>query len=380
MLGLTDLWDKEVKWGVFITIAADGPSLDAVFLEFPGVGLHPGPQQNRTPLARSGISFLGSFPNPSEGAMKLEDGISELRALYAKKDELSTEEGEAWLEDVSRLLHQHHPARADEFDSLTPLLFAGLTTSGLKPIWHRVLGVVRAAIAELEHQSATSKEDLVEEAPEVPSSPEPQSELEDRGREPKYHPAQVAFWVLSSVAIVAAGIWTGYLHFQNNQPDTPPGVTEELRESGPSSQPEFEAGPSVPSPGAGSERVWLTEASPQEIVAYVSSLPPLSRRQVCDSLYPGTWVRSWRGAVSEVRENGDGFRVLVQHADTGRARITGLLFDLEQRALVHPLREGDTIVYLGRILENVYWSETHQVPDGFLIDSVSISEHIPARR
>lgn len=82
--------------------------------------------------------------------------LEELKSLYARRDALSQEEGRGWVERVSTLLHRLAPARAEEFDELTPYLFAGLSTQLVAPTWIRVGSTMRAAIAEVESSSAAS--------------------------------------------------------------------------------------------------------------------------------------------------------------------------------------------------------------------------------
>ncbi len=82
--------------------------------------------------------------------MDTDSDLEGLRALYAARESLSKDEGEVWVERVSELLHRAAPDRAADFDELTPYLFAGLSTQLVAPTWHRIGGVVRAAIADLE--------------------------------------------------------------------------------------------------------------------------------------------------------------------------------------------------------------------------------------
>lgn len=91
------------------------------------------------------------------------DELEELRGLYRKRDKLSPDEGREWVGRVSELLHTMAPARAEEFDELTPYLFAGLSEQVVAPTWVRVGSVIRAALAEVERrrsaQGPTAAED-----------------------------------------------------------------------------------------------------------------------------------------------------------------------------------------------------------------------------
>lgn len=96
--------------------------------------------------------------------MNIGTDLEHLRRLYARES-LSQEEGEAWVEDVSQLLHRVAPGRAEEFDQLTPYLFAGLSAQLIRPTWHRIGDVVRAAIADLERGVQSS------DSGQTPSNP-----------------------------------------------------------------------------------------------------------------------------------------------------------------------------------------------------------------
>jgi hypothetical protein len=78
------------------------------------------------------------------------EALEELKRLYARKDNLSQEEGQAWLERVSGLLHRLAPNRVSEFDSLTPHLLQPLSEQTMRPIWYQVGVVVQAGIVEAE--------------------------------------------------------------------------------------------------------------------------------------------------------------------------------------------------------------------------------------
>ena len=82
--------------------------------------------------------------------MDTEGDLVALKALYARRETLTKDEGEKWVEDVSQILHRATPGRGDEFDRLTPYLFAGLSSQLVAPTWRRIGGVVRASIADLE--------------------------------------------------------------------------------------------------------------------------------------------------------------------------------------------------------------------------------------
>ena len=47
------------------------------------------------------------------------DDLVELKRLYARRKELTKEEGEEWVERVSQLLNRRAPAHASKFDDLT---------------------------------------------------------------------------------------------------------------------------------------------------------------------------------------------------------------------------------------------------------------------
>ena len=90
--------------------------------------------------------------------MTVEDGLAELKDLYSRKGSLTNEEGEAWVERVSELLHRWVPERAAEFDELAPLLFTGsLSSQVVGPVWQRMGGMVRAAIADLERANISDQ-------------------------------------------------------------------------------------------------------------------------------------------------------------------------------------------------------------------------------
>lgn len=83
--------------------------------------------------------------------------LEELRKLYAQRDQLkSTAAGKEWLEQVSGLLHRLAPARAQEFDHLTPYLLTRLSVHTMEPIWHKVRAIVQAAIVETERSANVS--------------------------------------------------------------------------------------------------------------------------------------------------------------------------------------------------------------------------------
>lgn len=90
--------------------------------------------------------------------------LEELKVLYAKRDALSPDEGKVWVDRVSVLLHRLAPARAEEFDRLTPYLFAGLSSELVAPTWTRIGSTVGAAISEVGSSTAES-------APEVVADP-----------------------------------------------------------------------------------------------------------------------------------------------------------------------------------------------------------------
>ena len=85
-----------------------------------------------------------------------EADIAHLRERYTARKGLATDEGEAWVEQVSQVLHRTTPDRAEEFDTLTPYLFAGLSTQVVEPTWQRIGGILRAAIGDLERTEATT--------------------------------------------------------------------------------------------------------------------------------------------------------------------------------------------------------------------------------
>ncbi|MBE0617644.1 MAG: nucleotide-binding protein, partial [Proteobacteria bacterium] len=87
--------------------------------------------------------------------------LDDLKDLYGRRDAIPEAEGRGWVERVSVLLHRLAPARAEEFDQLTPYLFAGLSTQLVAPTWVRIASVVGAAIAEVESSTGASAPDSV---------------------------------------------------------------------------------------------------------------------------------------------------------------------------------------------------------------------------
>lgn len=82
--------------------------------------------------------------------------LARLKDLYAARDSLNQTEGEAWVEEVSQILHRVAPDQALDFDQLTPYLFAGLSAQLISSYWQRIAGVMRAAIADLERDGQAS--------------------------------------------------------------------------------------------------------------------------------------------------------------------------------------------------------------------------------
>jgi hypothetical protein len=87
--------------------------------------------------------------------------LQELKDRYGKRRSLSQKDGDEWVARVSELLHLLAPESAAEFDHLTPMLSAPLTSHTLKPLWEKVQGVVRAGIGQVERRRALAP---VEEA------------------------------------------------------------------------------------------------------------------------------------------------------------------------------------------------------------------------
>lgn len=80
-------------------------------------------------------------------------GLEELRSLYSVRNALTDETGPAWVDRVSELLHQESPTHAEVFDDLASMLFAGLSSHSVEPVWSRVGSVLRAAIADIKRGS-----------------------------------------------------------------------------------------------------------------------------------------------------------------------------------------------------------------------------------
>lgn len=86
-----------------------------------------------------------------------DEALEELRSLYARKGQLdSDQEGRTWLEQVSGLLHRLAPARASEFDNLTPNLLTSFSPQIMRPLWYRIGLIVQAAIVEAERGAKVS--------------------------------------------------------------------------------------------------------------------------------------------------------------------------------------------------------------------------------
>ena len=87
--------------------------------------------------------------------MNVDADLSTLRDLYAARDSSNQKEGEIWVANVSEVLNRVAPPRAAEFDQLTPYLFAGLSTQLIRPTWHKIGSILRAAISDLERGEQT---------------------------------------------------------------------------------------------------------------------------------------------------------------------------------------------------------------------------------
>lgn len=101
--------------------------------------------------------------------MDREEALEKLRKLYAKKGQLhSDEEGRAWLEQVSGLLHSIGPERAREFDNLSLIILSPVSEQTMRPAWHMMGTVVQAAIIEAEPDVGSAKADTDAGSPTDP--------------------------------------------------------------------------------------------------------------------------------------------------------------------------------------------------------------------
>ena len=102
----------------------------------------------------------------------------------------------------------------------------------------------------------------------------------------------------------------------------------------------------IPAGDGPTSRVVLRETSPHAVLGRLAEIPPLSRRAVADELFVGRWAE-WSGIVRDIRESASGYVVrVVDPADGGAALLD---FGADERPVLESLREGDRIVYVGRV-------------------------------
>ncbi len=77
-----------------------------------------------------------------------DDPLGRLSELYDGRDDIPPDDGLKWVSEVAELLHELAPERADDFDEITPFLFAGLSDAGVMPYWQRALSIIRAGMAD----------------------------------------------------------------------------------------------------------------------------------------------------------------------------------------------------------------------------------------
>jgi hypothetical protein len=107
--------------------------------------------------------------------------------------------------------------------------------------------------------------------------------------------------------------------------------------------------PKLDAPYAGPPHDWISHGSPEQFGLYIATLPPLSKQQTFDSVFVGRWVR-WSGVVMGIEVRDSSYLVVTRSADADHEAMVAVFFLNNQRGALEPVRAGDTIGYVGRLI------------------------------